>query len=204
MYARALPQHLLANCQVLAERSMILPLLRKRSAVCEIGVALGDFSARILEQCDVTKFYAIDFFRLEATPDMWHGRIGEVLSGMTHLDWYRTRFASHVAAGVLEVLKGDSSAMLGVLPDQAVDFFYIDANHSYEHVKRELSVIKSKIAPGGWIMLDDYTLWDIATGTPYGVVQATNEFMISEGWEMIYFVLHGGMYCNVVIRKLSA
>ena len=54
--------------------------------------------------------------------------------------------------------------------------------------------------PDGTLILNDYVMHD-ATG-PYGVVRAANEFMVAEGWEMVYFALEPNMYCDVALRKL--
>ena len=67
----------------------------------------------------------------------------------------------------------------------------------------ELALIQQKIRPEGWIILNDYLMTDWIGGETYGVVQATNEFMIAQGWEMLYFALHTAMYCDVVLRRVA-
>jgi hypothetical protein len=47
--------------------------------------------------------------------------------------------------------------------------------------------------------MNDYIMRDL--GGEYGVIHATNEFMIAENWEMIYFALEQNMFCDVVLRK---
>jgi len=200
---RRIPAELLRNARVLSNREEILPLLPKRKVFVEIGVALGDFSELILRECDVEKFVAIDLFVLHNAKKMWGGRVQEVLQGQNHEDFYRQRFEQHVSDGRMEIIKGDSIDALQKIPDQGADIFYVDANHSYDAVKSELSIIKKKITPSGWIILNDYTMVDWLTGEQYGVIQATNEFMIDEKWEMIYFALHNGMFCDVALRKVQ-
>ena len=65
----------------------------------------------------------------------------------------------------------------------------------------ELAIIKDKVRPSGLIILNDYIMHDFTTDTMYGVVQATNAFMIDEGWEMVCLALHTGMFCDVALRK---
>lgn len=202
MAAMELPAELVQNCRVVSTRDAILPLLPKQKVFCEIGVALGDFSKNILATCDVSRFYAIDLFLLHNHPDMWHGLIGEVLGSAQHLEYYRQKFEPYCESGIMHILIGDSADMIASLPEQSVDIFYVDSNHSYAHIKRELSIIKTRTAPGAWIILDDYIMVDWITNTTYGVVQAVNEFMIQERWEMVYFALNNEMFCNVAIRKL--
>ncbi len=200
--ARVLPDHLLANARVLPTRNALIPLLPRNITFCEVGVALGEYSELVLDHGGVSKFIAIDLFTLHEYPEMWGGRIGTELAGRTHAAYFRDRFADELAADRLQLLEGNSTDMVSLLEDRSVDVFYVDAHHSYDAVAAELAVIKDKIAPGGWIILNDYIMHDYMTNTPYGVVQATNDFMIDENWEMLHFCLQSGMFCDVAIRKV--
>ncbi len=164
-------------------------------------MALGDFSAQVMQGGAIDRFIAVDLFTLHQYPEMWGGRIGQELNGRSHADYFRDRFAKEIAMERLELLEGNSTDMLELLPDGSVDVFYVDAHHSYDAVSAELAIIHRKIAPGGWIWLNDYIMHDYMTDTQYGVVQATNNFMIEQNWEMLYLCLQAGMYCDVVIRK---
>jgi hypothetical protein len=202
MFAEVLPDELLRQARVVSTREALLPLIPKRKVFVEIGVALGDFSERVLRECGVRKFIAIDLFVLHHAPDMWGGRVGQVLGPRQHIDYYRERLAAYLEKGRLEIMQGDSLECLRRMPDRSADIFYVDANHSYLSVKAELALIEQKIRPNGWIILNDYLMEDWVTHTPYGVVQATNEFMIAKRWEMLYFALHNGMFCDAVIRRV--
>ena len=195
----ALPADLLRNARVLASRNDILPHLPKHASICEVGVAYGDFSQEMLEVCRPERFLAIDLFNLEQHPSMWGY---ERLQGGGHLDFYRRRFTERIQAGQVEVLQGDSAEVLATLPDASVDVFYIDAWHTYEAVSAELAIVRDKIRPDGWIVLNDYLIFDVAGGLMYGVVPAVNEFMLRERWEMLFFALQPLMYCDVALRRL--
>lgn len=201
-YASKLPKELLRNCRVLADRSEILPLIPKGKVFCEIGVALGDFTERVFAVCAPSKYYAIDLFLLHGAPQMWDGRVGRELNGRRHVEYYRSRFSNEVKSGAMEIMVGDSAPILEKLSPRSIDIFYINANHSYPSVQNELRLIKSKAAPGAWIIVNDYTMADWLTNTRYGVVQATHDFMIEDSWEMIYLALHTAMFCVIVIKKL--
>src|SRR5579883_3326269 len=155
-FAPTLKRHLLANARVVRNREEILPLLPKGGVVCEVGVALGDFSREMIRECQPSRFIAIDLFNLHDHPDMWLGRVGSGLGGLTHLEYYRRQFAAEVDSGLVQLLAGNSTDMLATLTDGSVDVFYVDANHSYEAVRAELDLIRVKIASGGWIILNDY------------------------------------------------
>lgn len=193
-----LPADLVKRARVLSRREEILPLLPTNGIICEVGVAYGDFSEQIIRVCRPRKFIAIDLFNIEDYPDMWGY---DRLKNKNHLEYYRSRFSLELEARKMDIMVGFSTDMLPNIPDASVDAFYIDAWHSYESVSAELSIINQKIKPNGWIVLNDYVLYDVVARTPYGVIPALHEFMLRENWEMRYFALHPWMYCDVAIRR---
>jgi cephalosporin hydroxylase len=102
----------------------------------------------------------------------------------------------------MEMLVGDSVASLALLPKQSADVVYLDSDHAYEHVVKELELAKTIVKSGGLIVLNDYTPFDQFRNMPYGVPAACNEFMLREGWEVAYFALHPQMFCDLTIRKM--
>lgn len=200
-YAKKIPQNLLDKCRVLSSREGILDFLPDNITFCEVGVALGDFTALVLSKCRVKKFIAIDLFHLHYAPNMWGGRVARELAGRNHLDFYKAKFNDWVRNGTLEAMAGDSAKMLAKLAPESVDVFYIDANHSYENVCAELAEIKKIMKPDTIIIFNDYIMQDWICNVPYGVVQAANEFMIDNDMEMIFFALAPGMFCDVAIQK---
>lgn len=196
-----LPPRLLASTRVLPSRLSVLPLLPKGGVVVEVGVALGDFSEHLIRECDAAHFIAIDNFQLHTLPLFWGHPREHWFGALTHGAFYRRRFDAMIRAGRVSVIERDSAPALESLADGSVDVLYLDAEHTYESVARELAIIKRKMKPDGTLILNDYVMHD-ATG-PYGVVRAANEFMVAEGWEMLYFALEPNMYCDVALRKLS-
>ena len=198
-----LPQRLLKNARLLPDRLDALPLLPKGGAVVEVGVAAGDFSEYLLRVCEPSLFIAIDIFNLHEMPTLWGRPTREWFRNLPHGAFYRERFAEPLRAGRMRVLEGDSAAMLATLQDKSVDIVYLDADHSYQSVSRELAIIRRKIKDDGIIIANDYVMNEVAlSAEPYGVIQAVNEFMLAENWEMIYFALQNYMYCDVVLRKV--
>ncbi len=199
-----LPMRLLANSKILPDRADILPLLPQDAVIVEVGVALGDFSRKILDICKPRKFIAIDLFDLHKLDALWGQPTATLFGDRTHEDFYRDRFAAEFQTGQVELLKADSAIAMETLQDKAVDVFYLDAEHSYTSVKRELNIASRKIRDDGWIVLNDYTPAEAGfTNLPYGVIQACHEFMLEQDWEMTYLALAWVMYCDVVIRKVA-
>ena len=200
-----LPERLLWNARLLPDRYAILPLLPKNRTIVEVGVALGAFSSHFLSVCQPKQFIAIDLFNLHEYPSLWGRNTKELFGERRHSEFYRDRFAGAIHQNIVTVLEGDSLAMLATLDDASVDVVYVDADHQYDSVKRELGIIRRKIRDDGFIILNDYIMNEAGfSNAPYGVIQATNEFMISENWEMVYLAFQPYMYCDVVLRKAAA
>ncbi|HLY57350.1 MAG TPA: class I SAM-dependent methyltransferase, partial [Stellaceae bacterium] len=133
-----LPGRLLQGARILPQRNALLRLLPTDGVFVEVGVALGDFSARILKQCRPRRFIAIDIFTIHESPAIWGKPTAEIFGGRSHEQFYRDRFAGPIAEGRVEVLSGDSLDSLERLDDASADVIYLDADHSYEAVSKEL------------------------------------------------------------------
>jgi hypothetical protein len=63
-------------------------------------------------------------------------------------------------------------------PDRYFDWIYLDADHSYDSVKRDLEAFWPKIKEDGLLLGHDY-MWHALV--PFGVVTAVNEFVERHG-----------------------
>ncbi len=166
----ALRKEHLGNCQVLPCREDLLKQMPKNAICAEVGVAEGYFSEQILQICNPEKLYMIEY-------------------GKNYCENLRKKFAAEIHKGKIEILEGDSVEMLRSLPDNILDFVYLDATHDYKHPAMELCVCKDKVQGGGHIMGHDYTRFSLWEAQQYGVVEAVNEFVVSNNYEMRYITL---------------
>ncbi len=197
-----LPARLVSGALILPSRDALVALLPKRRVVVEVGVALGNFTRYALDVAVPVRFIAIDWFRLHELEGFWGRTSAEHFGAQTHAAWYRSQFAKDIATGVMEVMEGESVAMLERLDDASVDIFYLDATHLYENVREELAVVVRKIKPDGYIIVDDYTLVDqLQAVQPLGVMYAANEFMIEHNWALHYIALQTNTYYQAVLRR---
>jgi hypothetical protein len=170
----------LENCCLLSGRETILKKMKPGGVIAEVGVLTGDFSRSILDLCSPSKLHLIDIN----------------LRNSVH-----ERFRTEIDAGVIQLHQGDSSSILEGFPNNYFDFIYIDADHNYPGVKRDIQAGKSKVKQDGFLIFNDYTYWSPIECMPYGVIQAVNEVCIEDNWEMIYFALGYYMYCDVALKR---
>ena len=196
-----LPQHLLANARVCTNRYEVLKELPTGGTAVEVGVAYGDFSIHILNILKPDLFIAIDSFGITAGDEPW-GRHTLQEMQLTHQEYYTQQFSEQILSGKMIVKNGFSWEMLAQLPDNSIDYIYVDADHSYESVSKEISVLKSKVKPQAIVHFNDYTYFDQNALMPYGVPKAVHEFMLQENYELLYLCLHTQGFYDVVLRRI--
>ena len=191
------------NARICPSRHHVLNELPKGGVWGEIGVAFGDYSEPVLKHVRPIRFHAIDLFDLEKHKIIFGKKSADIFKGSTHEDYYRKRFATEINCKQMILHKGFSVEVLNQFDDEYFDVLYIDAAHDYANVMKDLNVAKKKIKINGLIILNDYVMNNPFDGQLYGVVQATNEICVNEGWEILYFALHPFMFCDVVIRRIG-
>jgi hypothetical protein len=172
----------LQNCSVVPDRIELLnSCLPRHGIVAELGTDHGKFAEMILNISSPTELHIID---------------------ITLAKFRRHVFASAINQGTVRLHEADSVETLRRFSDGYFDWIYIDANHSYEGVRRDIDEAKKKVKREGLLVFNDYTFWSHREFMCYGVVQAVNEFALAEDWEVLYLALEPEMYCDVVLRKL--
>ena len=199
-----LPDCVVQHARLLSNRHAMLSLLPKQMVVAEIGVGLGVFSQELLRLCEPRRFIGIDTFRLHELDTLWGTPTSEHFGNLSHRDWYCSKFKQPIDTGRMQVIEGDSATMLRTLDDRSLDVIYIDGDHSYEGVKRDLDAASHKVKQGGVIIVNDYVLVDsLNASQAYGVIYASNEFMMENSWGIEYLALQTNMFCDVVLRELT-
>jgi hypothetical protein len=142
-------------------RLFLLEMLPPASVGAEIGVHQGDFSRVILDVVAPSMLHLIDPWKYE--PSSTYERAlygGRAENGQAEMDArYESvldRFDTEIKAGQVTVHRGQSAEVLGALPDESLDWVYIDGNHLYEFVARDLELSLRKTRPGGLVTGDDY------------------------------------------------
>lgn len=194
----------IASAKLYANRAdMVLGLkdrLPSQPSVCEVGVALGDFSEFLLNVLQPRQFIAMDLFGLDQLEVLWGRPTREIFQGKSHAQYYRDRFSSPS----VRVMEGDSVAALSSLPDRSLDLIYIDGDHSYEGVKADTAQAISKVTTDGLLIFNDYILYDHIQMGEYGVVQAVNELVSQTDWRIVGFALQYAMFCDIALQRAGS
>jgi len=150
----------------------------------EIGVLEGEYSKIILERWENGQLFMVDAWRhLDGYIDM-HGRDDKYHHDCLVRACQNTKRWENRA----HIVRMDSVASSSVFPDEYFDFIYIDADHSYEGVMRDMKAWWPKVKKGGLFCGDDYIpqdgdIWLTQQGKEpvhagrFGVRKAVNEFM---------------------------
>ena len=132
----------------------------------EVGVAEGRFS-EILLQGGLSTLYLVDMWGHipnqhgdSAFDQQWHD--DNLVDCVFRLSQYNFNTI---------FLRGDSVLMADSIPDNSLGMVYLDADHSYEGVKRDLEAWYPKVVTGGIIAGHDYLNVE-----GYGANRAVNEF----------------------------
>jgi hypothetical protein len=179
---------------------VILGTLPKDSVGAEVGVWEGDMSSKLLQQVRPKKLLLVDPWAFDPrfADSLFGGGSAKSQVDMdTVCQKVRKRFATEISQGVVSVHRCSSAECAGSVAAEALDWVYIDGNHTYEFVLEDLRSWYPKVRPGGLVVGDDYdrpdAWWDD------GVTRAVMEFVKTEA--VMVEAIHNHQY---VLRKVAA
>jgi hypothetical protein len=126
----------------------------KVRVMLEVGVWKGDFAKEVLQQCEfIDQYYMIDPWAnlpdwnkpLNVKPELFDRAYAEAME--------KTSFASKKRV----VLRGRTKEVIGSIPDDSLDFAYLDGDHTLRGITLDLIKVLPKIKEGGFIGGDDFT-----------------------------------------------
>jgi O-methyltransferase len=149
-------------------RNDLFKIFDKNLIIAELGVFKGEFSKFLYEELNPKELYLVDIFE---------GYVGSGDKDGNNMEY--TNLQDEYASLVtffnnnknVKVLKTTTTEFLESIDDNYLDIVYIDADHDYEPIKKDLYLSFKKVKNGGFICGHDYT-------SPRfdGVVRAVNEF----------------------------
>lgn len=161
-------------------RNEFILSLQKGLKICEVGVFTGRFSEFIYNNIHPSELHLIDIFE------------GMNHSGVDDGEWTEFANLSEVYHELMEkyentsitLHKGFSKNILKKFEDNYFDLIYIDADHTYETVRKDLDISLKKTKVGGIISGHDYIKENFS-----GVYRAVNEFCIENKLKIDFMTL---------------
>ena len=167
---------------------MISAIVPKDSVGCELGVYAGEFAEFLFRKVYPKKFYLIDGWDVCGHPELFcadqNGNGGCSIKATLLEQITRDRFNNRPN---VHILKGWTHEKILEIPDDSLDWVYIDADHSYEGCLRDLKLCMQKVKKDGLIMGHDYEI-NKAKCKPdwkFGVGQAVDEILKNYPYELI-------------------
>ncbi len=178
-FAPRLRQEHVEGARLLSGREALLAVLPSRGVVCEVGVWEGAFSLKILDIARPRELHLID-------------------AELHRLD--RRLFAPGREAREIVLHEGDSAERLSRFPDRYFDWIYVDADHRFEGVSRDIAAARGKVKPEGFLVFNDYIRWT-RRSTEYGVIPAVNRLIIDDRWRIAFIALSESGYNDVALSR---
>ena len=120
----------------------------------EVGVWKGDFAKEVLEQCEfIERYYMIDPW---ATLPDWNKPFNvdtQVFDDVYAEAMNKTAFASEKVI----ILRGRTKEVIDDIPDESLDFAYIDGDHTLRGITIDLIKLFPKMKKNGLIAGDDFS-----------------------------------------------
>lgn len=155
---------------------MINELIPYGATIAEIGVFKGQFTLEILKR-NPKHLYLIDCWENHTviSGDQDGNNVEHFPSGEQLYKDLKEQLKFYPNVSFHRQFSND---FLPLLKENTLDAVYIDGDHSYEAVKRDLEMSYPKIKQFGWIMGHDYEMNYAKTNNSYqfGVKQAVDEF----------------------------
>lgn len=178
---------------VLTGREALPQYFPKDAVGAEVGVAQGDYSAVVLQAAQPRELHLIDpWSHLESGSDPLSAT--ELLDQVEQARALGEEFAAPPVnsegdkeyARIVARFEGDRRVCLhrqysykaaASFEDGFFDFVYLDGNHHYEFVLKDLQDFAAKLKPGGLLFGHDFFEDAFAREEHYGVAEAVNTFL---------------------------
>lgn len=122
----------------------------KRGA--EVGVERAEFSREICENNMQLTMYGIDPYEKYEEYREYSGQ--EEMDGIW--DWANYVMRDHVSKGRFTFIRKRSMDALADIPDESLDFVYIDGNHEGDYPINDIAEWAKKVRKGGMVAGHDY------------------------------------------------
>jgi cephalosporin hydroxylase len=147
------------------EIGTLLNEMRLTGRGVEVGVHHGEYSEIILEKWQGKMLFLVDIWKYSQK-----NKNGDQI--MNNAKIRLSRFSKRFT-----MIRKPSVEAANEFINNSLDFAYIDACHTYEHVKADIQAWYPKIKSGGILCGHDYCPPKHIGTTKFGIVQAVNQFL---------------------------
>ena len=168
--------------------------------ILELGIFKGEFLDYIVENLDYSKVEGVDLFYGNQGSGDQDGNNFEYVDLEKQYVLLNNKYLDNEN---VNVYKSYTTTHLSNKPNNFYDIIYIDADHSYEGVKKDILLAHQKIKPGGYIMGHDYEMNMDKAKNPYyfGVRQAVCEYCENYNQEIIAKGMDGCVSFCIKVNK---
>lgn len=147
--------------------------LPRSGVVAELGTMRGDFARLIASETSPRELHLVDRDFSEFDP-----------SGLDAAQRH----------------EGQTVAVVEGFPRDHFDWIYVDADHSYSGVRRDIEVSAQRVKPGGFLVFNDFAHIDPYLGR-YGVHRAVTEFVAGAQWPVRLFAYEPAGLYDIAIQR---
>lgn len=154
-------------CQDRRAADALLPKRAARSA--EIGVDHGEHAKQLIEIAAPVRLYCVDLWSFPST-----------MGSLAAKEATQSLLANEIASGQVQLIQQASTDWLSMVPEESLDWIYLDTMHTYDETVQELEGMRRAVKLGGYVAGHDFTL---GRNHPWkaGVVRAVLE-AVQDGW----------------------
>lgn len=174
-----------ADHRIEERKELIRYLLPKNGVGAEIGVFSGLFSRELARITQPKKLYLVDAWHLKHGERFaWCGPYGADGAIETNAALEAAKARTLFMGDKVETVISFSLDWLNAIPNDFLDWAYLDTSHKYEDTKAELLSLSRKITSAGVIMCDDCV---VNRASPrHGVFLAVTEFVKTSPFEIVF------------------
>lgn len=166
-------------------------LLPRDPVIAEVGVYGGHYSEYLASVFKPELFYLIDLFEAD-------DRFNKEFTAKTHFSVVQHKFSTDKN---VRLLRGLSWDMLASLPDDSVDYIYIDADHRYSAVKKDALAALPKLRREGILQFNDYCTHNPYDNVEIGVLYVVNELLESGQYDILGMSLDRSGFHDIALRR---
>jgi hypothetical protein len=180
--------------EIFETRNDLIQILQKNMIICEIGVFKGEFSQKLLLETQPKELHLIDLF--EGVMPSGDKDGNNVIYADLEIE-YKKLCDKYENNDIVKIHKGQSLINLNNFSDNYFDMIYIDGDHSYEGVLKDLEISFHKVKSNGYICGHDYSSHKFPQ-----VVEAVNYFINKNNYKIKYITKDGCPSFCIINEKI--